>query len=124
MYIKVGDIMNLEEWKSQLKRGILEYCILLLINSKSNYGYEIINEISQWDIIAAKESTVYPLLRRLQKEQYLASEWKDSSEGLPPRKYYKITEKGKEYLESMSSEWNDLVSIISILQSRKEEENG
>ncbi|WP_455716960.1 PadR family transcriptional regulator [Anaerosporobacter sp.] len=97
---------------------------LLLINSKPYYGYEIINEISQWDIIAAKESTVYPLLRRLQKEKYLASEWKDSSEGLPPRKYYTLTDKGKEYLSVMTKEWTELVSVIQELQSRKGELNG
>lgn len=113
--------MNIDEWKSQLKRGILEYCILLLIRSRSYYGYEIISEISQWGIISAKESTVYPLLRRLQKEDYLKSIWQDSVEGLPPRKYYALTEKGREYLELMADEWEDLVKVISILQKRGKE---
>lgn len=116
--------MNVDEWKSQLKRGILEYSILLLIKTKPYYGYEIINELSNWEIISAKESTVYPLLRRLQKENYLASVWKDSVEGLPPRKYYTLTDKGKEYLTLMSIEWANLVDVIFELQSRKEEVNG
>ncbi|MBA9084277.1 PadR family transcriptional regulator PadR [Fontibacillus solani] len=116
--------MNVDEWKSQLKRGILEYSILLLIKTKSYYGYEIISEISQWDIIAAKESTVYPLLRRLEKEHYLASMWKDSVEGLPPRKYYMLTDKGKEYVALMSNEWGALVGVIHELQNREEENNG
>jgi PadR family transcriptional regulator PadR len=110
-----------DEWKSQLKRGILEYSILLLIKTKPFYGYEIINEISRWEIISAKESTVYPLLRRLQKDHYLTSVWKDSVEGLPPRKYYTLTDNGREYLKSMTNEWEDLVSAILELQSRKEE---
>lgn len=113
--------MTIIEWKSQLKRGILEYCILLLINKKPRYGYEIIHEISHWNIIAAKESTVYPLLRRLQKEDYLESFWKDSLEGLPPRKYYELTDKGKSHLDLMSNEWFDLVSVISELQLREGE---
>lgn len=116
--------MGVDEWKSQLKRGILEYSILLLIKTKSYYGYEIINELSHWEIISAKEGTVYPLLRRLQKENYLASVWKDSIEGLPPRKYYTLTDKGKEYLTLMSNEWTDLVNVIFELKSRKEKDNG
>lgn len=113
--------MDIEEWKSQLKRGVLEYCILLLISTKSYYGYEIISYISSWDIISAKESTVYPLLRRLHRENYLESFWQDSPEGLPPRKYYALTDKGKEYLSLMSNEWSNLVGVIGELQSRKEE---
>lgn len=111
--------MNIDDWKSQLKRGILEYCILLLIRSKSSYGYEIMSEISKWNIIAAKESTIYPLLRRLLKEGYLASRWQDSGEGIPPRKYYLITDLGREFLELMSFEWNNLVDVIGELNDRR-----
>lgn len=104
--------MNIEEWKSQIKRGTLEYCILLLINRRPYYGYEIILELDQWPIISTKENTIYPLLRRLLKEDYLTSFWQDSTEGLPPRKYYAITDKGREYLELMSHEWNNLTNAI------------
>lgn len=116
--------MNINEWKSQLKRGILEYSILLLIKSKSYYGYEIISEISRWEIISAKESTVYPLLRRLLKDGYLDAVWKDSVEGLPPRKYYALTEKGREHLGLMSDEWSELINVIADLQNRKEKDYG
>ena len=116
--------MDISDWRTQLKRGILEYSILLLIDSKPYYGYELISEIQKWDIIAAQESTVYPLLRRLQKENYLVHEWKESSEGLPPRKYYQITLQGKEYLDCMLKEWNNLVSVIDELKGRKEERDG
>ena len=63
--------MNLEDWKSQIKRGTLEFCILLLIRRKPTYGYEMISTLEQYPIVAAKENTIYPLLRRLQKEGYL-----------------------------------------------------
>lgn len=60
--------MNLNKWRSQIIRGTLEYCILLMLNKKIYYGYEILQELSKYPIIASTESTVYPLLRRLQKK--------------------------------------------------------
>ena len=80
--------MSIDDWRSQIKRGTLEFCILLMISQKPRYGYEIINELEGWPILAAKESTVYPLLRRLMKDEFLTSFWKETTEGLPPRKYY------------------------------------
>lgn len=108
--------MDLDKWKSQLARGILEYCILLMLKQKTCYGYEILQFLSKYPIIASTESTVYPLLRRLQKEQFLQSVWKDSAEGLPPRKYYSLTAKGEKYLEAMNEEWQHLLSAISALK--------
>ena len=107
--------MNVDEWKSQIKRGTLEYCILRMISSKERYGYEIISELEKWPILAAKESTIYPLLRRLLKDECLSSFWQDTAEGLPPRKYYSITDKGREYLNAMSVEWNNLLEAIEAL---------
>lgn len=104
--------MNIDDWKSQLKRGTLEFCILLMINKKPCYGYEIINKLDTWPILAAKENTIYPLLRRLLKDGFLSSFWQETVEGLPPRKYYTITEEGKEYLIAMSNEWNNLLIAI------------
>ena len=77
--------MNLNKWRSQIIRGTLEYCILLMLNKKIYYGYEILQELSKYPIIASTESTVYPLLRRLQKENYLQSTWLEPGEGLSPR---------------------------------------
>ena len=108
--------MNIGEWKSQIKRGTLEYCILLMINQRTYYGYEILQKLNEYPIITAKESTIYPLLRRLLKEEYLSSSWQESAEGLPPRKYYAITEKGRVYLDTMSYEWNNLLEAISDLK--------
>lgn len=105
--------MNIEDWKSQIKRGTLEFCILLMIKQRMSYGYEIISTLEEYPILAAKESTIYPLLRRLLKEEYISSLWKESSEGLPPRKYYSITDKGLAYISAMSEEWNNLLNAIS-----------
>ena len=108
--------MNFDKWKSQMVRGTLEYCILLMLNKKIYYGYEILQELSKYPIITSTESTVYPLLRRLQKDKYLQSTWKDSAEGLPPRKYYSLTPEGKEYLEAMNNERKNLLNAMSDLK--------
>ena len=104
--------MNLDKWKSQIVRGTLEYCILLMLNRKVYYGYEILQELSRYPMLASTESTVYPLLRRLQKENYLQSTWQESAEGLPPRKYYSL----KKYLEAMNGEWENLLNAMSVLK--------
>ncbi|EOT44383.1 PadR family transcriptional regulator [Enterococcus columbae] len=108
--------MNIEDWKSQLKRGTLEFCILLLIQSEPSYGYGIISKLEQYPIVAAKENTIYPLLRRLLKEGYIDANWREGTEGLPPRKYYSLTEKGLEYISAMSKEWTNLVCSIEALK--------
>ncbi len=108
--------MNLDKWKSQIVRGTLEYCILLMLDKKVYYGYEILQELSKYPIIASTESTVYPLLRRLQKENYLQSTWQESTEGLPPRKYYSLTADGKNYLDAMNTEWENLLNAMSDLK--------
>lgn len=112
--------MDLEKWKSQIVRGTLEYCVLMMLDKRICYGYEILQKLDRYPIIASTESTVYPLLRRLQKEGYLESVWKDSAEGLPPRKYYSLTENGRHYLKSMDIEWKNLLQAMSEL---KEGEN-
>ncbi len=105
--------MNIDDWKSQIKRGTLEFCILLMIKRQPSYGYEIISALEEYPILTAKESTIYPLLRRLLKEEYISSSWQESSEGLPPRKYYSVTDKGLEYISAMSDEWSNLLNAIS-----------
>ena len=109
--------MNLDKWKSQIVRGTLEYCILLMLDKKVYYGYEILQELSKYPIITSTESTVYPLLRRLQKENYLQSTWQESTEGLPPRKYYSLTPDGKNYLGAVNIR---LRSLFAALDERDE----
>ena len=108
--------MNIEKWKSQILRGTLEYCVLLLLRQTPRYGYEILQEVNGYPFISSTESTIYPLLRRLEKEGYLHSFWRDSAEGLPPRKYYSLTDEGQQYLNILSKEWNNLSNIISALK--------
>lgn len=108
--------MDIDDWKSQIKRGTLEYCILLMIRRHPSYGYEIISTLEEYPILAVKENTIYPLLRRLLKEEYISSFWQESSEGLPPRKYYSVTGKGLEYISAMSDEWDNLLNAVGKLK--------
>lgn len=108
--------MDLEKWKSQIVRGTLEYCVLLMLKDRTRYGYEILQELARYPIISSTESTVYPLLRRLQKEGFLSSTWQESEEGLPPRKYYALTADGEAYVAAMDEEWGNLLQAITTLR--------
>jgi PadR family transcriptional regulator PadR len=87
---------------TQFKTGVLELCVLALLNKQDRYGYEIVQKISEQMVIS--EGSVYPLLRRLKKEDYLTTYLQESNEG-PPRKYYKLTEKGRNHLRNLHEEW-------------------
>lgn len=102
---------------TQFRKGVLEICVLTLISKKDMYGYEIVQNISK--VIDVNEGTIYPILRRLTKDEYFESYILESSEG-PARKYYKITTAGKNYLERMINEWNDFVSAVSSIINNRE----
>ena len=83
----------------QFKKGVLNLCVLVLLDKQDRYGYELVQKIS--DQIAISEGSVYPLLRRLTKEGYFTTYLQESTEG-PPRKYYTLTDAGREYLHEPS----------------------
>ncbi|GAB3062052.1 PadR family transcriptional regulator [Virgibacillus ainsalahensis] len=98
----------------QFKKGALELCVLALLNKQDRYGYEIVQKIS--DQIVISEGSVYPLLRRLKKEEYLTTYLQESKEG-PSRKYYSLTDKGREYLHVLSDEWDQFtVGVNQIIK--------
>ena len=105
-----------EDWVSQIKRGTLEYAVLLLIRNKDRYGYDLIQTLDDFSMLRTKENTVYPLLRRLLKNEYLEAYWQNMGEGIPARKYYKITKNGKMYLSQLEKDWEILVNDISSLK--------
>lgn len=86
----------------QFKKGVLELCVLVLLDKQDRYGYELVQKIS--DQISISEGAVYPLLRRLTKAGYFDTYLQESSEG-PPRKYYKLTDTGRTYLHALLKEW-------------------
>lgn len=96
----------------QFKKGVLELCVLSLLSRDDYYGYELVKKIS--NNVRISEGTIYPLLRRLTKENYFETYLKESSDG-PPRKYYTLTKKGLEAKEQLSDEWYDFVSRVNSL---------
>ncbi|ASK61862.1 PadR family transcriptional regulator [Virgibacillus phasianinus] len=88
----------------QFKKGVLEICVLALLNKQDRYGYELVQKISSQ--IAISEGSVYPLLRRLTKEEYFTTYLQESKEG-PSRKYYRITDKGRAYLHKLINDWQE-----------------
>lgn len=113
--------MNEFEWVVQLRRGIMEFCILQLLHKKACYGYEIVSYLEKFKYISINEGTLYPLLRRLQKEKKLEAYWLESESG-PPRKYYTLTASGLELLNKMSLTWVELSKEINNLLYVEEED--
>ena len=96
----------------QLKKGVLELCVLSLLKTDDRYGYELVNEISK--CISISEGTIYPLLRRLKNEGYVETYLEESSEG-PPRKYYKLTPKGEGMREAFLDDWNKFITGVNTI---------
>ncbi len=95
-----------------MKKGILEYCIISIIAYKEVYASDIIATLKEAKMIVV-EGTLYPLLTRLKNEGLLNYEWKESLSG-PPRKYYTLTDKGREALSELAKTWKDLVMAVSL----------
>ncbi|MGC9344768.1 MAG: PadR family transcriptional regulator [Bacteroidales bacterium] len=109
--------MNVENSKAQMRKGILEYCILLIVSRKDAYATDIINQLKEARLIVV-EGTLYPLLTRQKNAGLLAYRWEESTQG-PPRKYYTITELGKTYLKELDKSWKELVGSIESIKKSK-----
>ena len=97
---------------TQFRKGVLEICVLALISKKDMYGYEIVQSISK--VIDVNEGTIYPILRRLTKDEYFETYILESNEG-PTRKYYKITEEGINSLNKLIIEWKEFVGAVDMI---------
>ncbi len=107
--------MNAENVKSQMRKGILEYCILLLLKKEAAYTSDIIQKLQEARLIVV-EGTLYPLLTRLKNGELLSYRWVESTQG-PPRKYYSLTEKGEAFLVELESSWQELNNTINHLKN-------
>jgi PadR family transcriptional regulator PadR len=103
--------MKLENTKAQMRRGILELCILSIISERESYPSDIISELKKSELIVV-EGTLYPLLNRLKNSGLLRYHWKESKSG-PPRKYYDLTDTGREFLGELKKTWDDLVQAVN-----------
>ncbi len=103
--------MKIENAKAQMRKGVLEYCILLVLNGEPLYANNIIKGLKEAKMIVV-EGTLYPLLTRLKNDGLLAYRWEESTQG-PPRKYYELTGKGRKFLMELEISWNDLTDAVS-----------
>lgn len=106
--------MNADNVKSQMRKGILEYCILLILNREPAYANDIIRILKEARLIVV-EGTLYPLLSRLKNMELLSYQWIESTQG-PPRKYYSLTEEGKNFLKDLGEAWFDINVTINHLK--------
>lgn len=107
--------MNIENAKTQMLKGILEYCIISIIQKKDVYASEILEEFTNAELEVV-EGTIYPILTRLKNSNYLTYYWKESNAG-PPRKYFQITELGKEFFFELDKTWKEIeLSINKIIK--------
>ncbi len=99
--------------ESQLRKGILEYCILSILKHDKAYASDIIKKLKEAKLIVV-EGTLYPLLTRMKNAQLLSYQWEESTKG-PPRKYYSLTPEGEEFQKELECYWNDLVKSVELL---------
>lgn len=104
--------MKIENTKAQMRKGVLEYCILSILKNGEAYPSEIIEKLKEGKLIVV-EGTLYPLLTRLKNAGILAYRWEESKSG-PPRKYYQLTKVGEEFLKELESTWNELVKAVKL----------
>lgn len=104
-----------ENIKSQMRKGFLEYCIMLIISKKPAYVSDLISELKEAQLIVV-EGTLYPLLSRLKNGGLLSYQWQESLQG-PPRKYYELTEAGVQFLAESNDAWTELAGAINIIKN-------
>lgn len=102
----------------QFHKGVIEMCVLSLVSARDRYGYELVEAISKE--LPISEGTIYPILRRLTQEGYFETYLQESNEG-PPRKYYRMTRKGRTFTESTAKEWTQFVKSVDRLLNQKNE---
>lgn len=102
--------MKVENTKAQMRKGVLEFCILAILSRSDKYASDIISELKEAKMIVV-EGTLYPLLTRLKNAGLLAYRWEESTQG-PPRKYYELTEEGRAFLGELDTSWQELVDAV------------
>lgn len=109
--------MNTEKTKAQMRKGVLELCILAIIKRKTVYASDIIGQLKESELIVV-EGTLYPLLTRLKNDGFLSYRWEESKSG-PPRKYYEITTLGEKFLKELDQAWKELLGAVNHIIDNK-----
>jgi PadR family transcriptional regulator PadR len=108
--------MNSDNAKAQMRKGVLEYCILLILSKNDAYASDIINILKESEMIVV-EGTLYPLLTRQKNAGLLSYRWEESTQG-PPRKYYTITEIGRQFLKELDQSWDELIQAVQSIREK------
>lgn len=108
--------MNIDNTKAQMRKGILEFCILSILKERDYYTSEILEELKKAKLLVV-EGTVYPLLTRLKNGDLLTYKWEESTSG-PPRKYYKLTLKGEDFLKELNDTWQELSFAVTEITTK------
>jgi len=106
-------LMKIENTKAQMRKGVLEYCILSILKKEDAYVAEILETLKGAKMLVV-EGTIYPLLTRLKNAELLTYRWEESTSG-PPRKYYSLTNNGQIFLEELNTTWNDLQNAVKLV---------
>ena len=109
--------MKIENTQIQMRKGILEYCILKIISRGEVYASDMLGELTSARIMVV-EGTLYPLLTRLRKADLVGYKWVESSSG-PPRKYYTLTGEGKDFLKHLEGTWKELVNSAKRISAKR-----
>ena len=116
--------MEANGFGSQLRRGVIQYCVLALLERRAHYGFELVQELSRPGGLLISEGTIYPLLSRLRREGLVETEWRESTSG-PPRKYYRLTRLGYETLERYHEQWRQFQDAVNdIVDNKHWEDDG
>ena len=105
-------------WTTQVRKGVLELAILNTLGAGPLYGYDIVRRLGDVDSLVITEGTIYPILSRLKNEEYVESYIEESSSG-PPRKYYRLTPRGREELRRMNLHWEQLHEALGSLRKER-----
>ena len=108
--------MDIDNSKAQMRKGILEYCILSIISRQEIYASDILEVLKQSKLIVV-EGTLYPLLTRLKNDGLLDYAWQESTQG-PPRKYYTLTKDGQTFLKALDATWDELKKSVQKATNR------
>ena len=108
--------IDIDNAKAQMRKGILEYCILSILSREDSYAPKIIAELKEAEMIVV-EGTLYPILTRLKNQGILTFRWEESPQG-PPRKYYSLTPDGKEALQQLDESWDTLIGQIGNIRRK------
>ena len=118
LYIILCIIIHVRNMNIQFKKGVLEICVLKLLNTRDRYGYELVLNISK--TISITEGTIYPLLKRLKDNKYVETYIKESVEG-PSRKYYRLTKEGRKKYNKIFLEWEKFVEEVNAFLYKEDE---